>query len=191
MAFKPATVVFDACILYPFHLRNIVMQFAVDRLVDARWTDAIHDEWIRNLSANAPAIPIERLRRVQLRMNETLPSANIVEYQQHIPSLSLPDPKDHHVAAAGIAAQASVILTWNLRDFPMRELKKYSLRGENPDVFLSALYDEVAELTVASLARARRNLSKSHLSVSGFVDILRQHKLLRLAAKVRKHLADL
>ena len=38
----------DARILYPFHLRNI----AVNRLVEARWTDAIHDEWIRNLTAN-------------------------------------------------------------------------------------------------------------------------------------------
>lgn len=41
--------VFDACIPYPFHLRNILIQAAVDRLVEARWTDAIHDEWIQNL----------------------------------------------------------------------------------------------------------------------------------------------
>jgi hypothetical protein len=41
MAFEPSIAVFDACILYPFHLRNIVVQAAVDRLVDARWTDAI------------------------------------------------------------------------------------------------------------------------------------------------------
>jgi hypothetical protein len=62
MAFEPSVVIFDASILYPFHLRNIVVQIAVDRLVDARWTDEIHDEWIRNLVANRPAIPIERLR---------------------------------------------------------------------------------------------------------------------------------
>src|SRR4030088_1217397 len=41
MAFEPSIAVFRACILYPFHLRNIVVQAAVDRLVDARWTDAI------------------------------------------------------------------------------------------------------------------------------------------------------
>jgi hypothetical protein len=27
---------FDACVLYPFHFRNIVVQAAVDRLVEAR-----------------------------------------------------------------------------------------------------------------------------------------------------------
>jgi hypothetical protein len=42
MAFEPSVVVFDACILYPFHLRNIVVQASVDRLVEARWTDEIH-----------------------------------------------------------------------------------------------------------------------------------------------------
>src|SRR5215470_6750134 len=45
-AFEPAIAVFDACILYPFHLRNIVVQAAVDRLIHARWTDEIHEEWI-------------------------------------------------------------------------------------------------------------------------------------------------
>ena len=36
MAFEPSVAVFDACILYPFHLRNIIVQAAVDRLVEAR-----------------------------------------------------------------------------------------------------------------------------------------------------------
>ena len=38
MAFEPSVTVFDACILYPFHLRNVLVQGAVDRLVEARWT---------------------------------------------------------------------------------------------------------------------------------------------------------
>jgi len=32
----PSIVIFDACVLYPFHPRNIVVQIAVGRLVDAR-----------------------------------------------------------------------------------------------------------------------------------------------------------
>ena len=35
---EPSVAVFDACILYPFHLRNVLVQAAVDRLVEARWT---------------------------------------------------------------------------------------------------------------------------------------------------------
>src|SRR3984885_910906 len=80
MAFEPSVAVFDACILYPFHLRNIVVQAAVDRLVDARWTDEIHDEWIRNLAADAPTIPVERLHTTRRLMNDALPGATVSGY---------------------------------------------------------------------------------------------------------------
>lgn len=30
MAFEPSVAVFDACVLYPFHLRNILVQAAVN-----------------------------------------------------------------------------------------------------------------------------------------------------------------
>src|SRR5215470_11707976 len=85
MAFEPSVAVFDACILYPFHLRNIIVQTAVDRLVDARWTDAIHEEWIRNLTADAPAIPAERLEITRRLMNDALPMAMVSDYEEHIP----------------------------------------------------------------------------------------------------------
>jgi hypothetical protein len=62
MAFEPLVAVYDACVLYPFHLRNLLVQCAVDRLVEARWTNEIHEERIRNLSMNNPAIPISHLR---------------------------------------------------------------------------------------------------------------------------------
>jgi len=87
MAFEPPVVVFDACILYPFHLRNIVVQIAVDRLVDARWTDEIHDEWIRSVVANMPAIPIERLQITRRLMNDALPGAMVTGYQRHIQNI--------------------------------------------------------------------------------------------------------
>lgn len=105
MAFEPSVAVFDACILYPFHLRNIVVQAAVDRLVDARWTDAIHDEWIRNLAAGAPAIPVERLQTTRRLMNEALPMAMVNGYEHHIAVVNLPDPNDRHVVAAGNRCQ--------------------------------------------------------------------------------------
>ena len=84
MAFEPSIAVFDACILYPFHLRNIVVQAAADRLVEARWTDAIHEEWIRNLTADAPTIPIERLQVIRRLMNDALPMATVSGYEEHL-----------------------------------------------------------------------------------------------------------
>ena len=191
MAFEPSVAIFDACILYPFHLRNIVVQAAVDRLVEARWTDEIHDEWIRNVAAGALAVPIERLQNTRRLMNEAVPTATISGYEDHVPAVNLPDPKDRHVVAAGIAACASIILTWNLRHFPAKELKKFGLRRETPDAVLAELYDKIPELTISSLANARRNLNKTPVSASDFVNILDGQKLIQLAKRAQNHLADL
>ena len=89
MAFEPPVAVFDACILYPFHLRNIVVQAAVDRVVEARWTDEIHEEWIRNLVANAPAIPMARLENARRLMNEAVPTAMVRGHEDHIATVNL------------------------------------------------------------------------------------------------------
>ena len=90
MAFEPAVAVLDACILYPFHLRNVVVQAAVDRLVEARWTDEIHDEWIRNLAAGVPAIHPERLETARRLMNHVLPTAMVSGYESHVRLISSP-----------------------------------------------------------------------------------------------------
>jgi PIN domain len=191
MAFEPSVAVFDACILYPFHLRNIVVQAAVDRLVEARWTDEIHDEWIRNLAADTPTIPFERLQTTRRLMNDALPGATVGGYEDLIPTVNLPDPDDRHIVAAAIAAGASVILTWNLRDFPAAALKKYNLHRQTPDTFLADIYDQTPDLAVGSLANARRNLNKSRVSALDFVDILNNLKLGQLATRMRNRLTDL
>lgn len=191
MAFSPATVIYDACILYPFHLRNIVVQAAVDGLVNARWTDAIHDEWMRNLLANTPGLPAERLAVTKQLMDIALPEATVDGYEKHIETVDLPDPDDRHVAAAAIEAGASMIVTWNLRDFPVGELKKHGLVRQSPDTFLVGLYEQASDMLIGSLASARRNLSRSRVSASDFVAILREQRLAKLTARIEKHLGDL
>jgi hypothetical protein len=105
--------------------------------------------------------------------------------------VSLPDPDDRHVVAAAIAAGASIILTWNLKDFPAAALNKYGLRRRTPDAFLTGLYDNVPDLVVGSLANARRNLNKSRVSASDFIEILNHQNLTQLATRFRKRPTDL
>jgi predicted nucleic acid-binding protein len=125
MAFEPPVAVYDACVLYPFHLRNLLVQCAFDGLVKACWTDAIHDEWIRSLSANHPALPISLLVAARDLMKTALPKATVTGFETIISAITLPDPDDRHVVAAAVTARASVIVTWNVRDFPAAELHKY------------------------------------------------------------------
>ena len=72
------------------------------------------------------------------------------------PTVELPDPDDQHVVAAAMEAGASMIVTWNLRDFPVRELRKHDLARQTPDAFLVGLYEQAPDMLIALLANARR-----------------------------------
>jgi hypothetical protein len=138
-----------------------------------------------------PAIPPERLQHTRRLMELALPEARISGFHRHIGRLELPDPDDRHVVAAAIEAKASVILTWNQRDFPMATLKKHGLAGQAPDEFLVSLYERAAPLVVISLANARRHLSTSGVSARQFLDVLTAQKLTGLAQRLQRHAADL
>jgi hypothetical protein len=168
-----------------------MIQAAVDGLVQPRWSDEIHQEWIRNLMTGTLGIPSDRLQRTRRLMDNALPAATVRAYSVHIPAVSLPDPNDRHVVAAAIASGASMIITWNVQDFPMTELKKFGLRRQTPDTFLAHLCERIPDLTVGSLANARRNLTKSRVSALEFIDILKNQKLVRLTKQIQKRAADL
>jgi hypothetical protein len=55
---QPIIAIYDANILYPAPLRDLLIRIAQSGLVLARWSETIHDEWTRNvLKANLPTCP--------------------------------------------------------------------------------------------------------------------------------------
>ena len=42
-------VVYDACVLYHAPLRDLLMHLAMTDLFKAKWTEQIHQEWMRNV----------------------------------------------------------------------------------------------------------------------------------------------
>jgi len=63
------TVILDACVLYPAPLRSYLMYLASTGLFRARWSDQIHDEWIRNLLISRPEINPDALQRTRTLMD--------------------------------------------------------------------------------------------------------------------------
>ena len=53
--------VYDANILYPAPLRDLFVRIAQSGLVQAKWTETIHEEWIRNILKNRQDTTLERL----------------------------------------------------------------------------------------------------------------------------------
>ena len=76
----PATAVYDANVLYPAPLRDLFVRLAQAGLVRARWTDAIHDEWVRNVQADNPSLSPERLSRTRALMNDAVRDCLVTGY---------------------------------------------------------------------------------------------------------------
>lgn len=182
MVSSPPIAVYDACVLYPFQLRNLLVQCAADRLVDARWSNEIHDEWIRSLLARETKLTRARLEATRDLMERVLPQARVTGYEARIPTITLPDPDDRHVVAAAAEAGASVIVTWNIRDFPAAELRKHGLRKLTPDGFLTELYNARPDAVAASVESARRNLNLSQVSRPAYLGALQRQRLKRFVS---------
>ena len=156
--------VYDACVLYPAPLRDLLVRLARTGLFRARWTDAIHDEWIRSVLEDRPDLSAAQLARTRQLMNAAVRDCLITGYENRIDALSLPDPDDCHVLAAAIEAQAHVIVTFNLRDFPATALQPYGLERQHPDDFILrviSLNPTVIRETVETHQQALKNPPKT------------------------------
>ena len=61
---KDLIAVYDACVLYSAPLRDLLMRLAVADLCRAKWSEQIHQEWMRNLLADQPRITPAQVEQV-------------------------------------------------------------------------------------------------------------------------------
>lgn len=147
----------------------------------AQSNGCMHDEWMRNLAANTSGLSIDRLEATRDRMNAVLPEAVVQDHHPFIADLTLPDPDDRHVLAAAIAGKASVIVTWNLKDFAAKNLLAHGVTSKSPDDFLTDLRAAFPDALISSVRSARHNLRKTIPSVEAFVDALDQGGLTKFS----------
>jgi hypothetical protein len=81
------------------------MQVALSDLVQAKWTERIHDEWIRNLLENRSDLTRAQLDRTRQLMNRATRDSLVEGYESLVKSLQLPDDDDRHVLTAAIHAR--------------------------------------------------------------------------------------
>lgn len=179
MKSSPFTAVFDACVLYPAPLRDFLMWLALSGRFRARWTDLIHDEWVRNLLKNRPELDPANLQRTVECINAAVPDALVTDHEALIEGLTLPDPDDRHVLAAAIRCGASVIVTFNERDFPEDRLAPFGIEVQHPDEFIDNLFDLDQAAVVAAAQKQRRTLKNPPIDADRYLEILQRQGLIR------------
>jgi hypothetical protein len=179
MRHSPFTAIFDACVLYPAPLRDFLMWLGLSGRFRARWSQQSHEEWKRNLLLNRPDLTRAQLDRTSDLMDRAIPDGLVHGYQGLIAGLTLPDPDDRHVLAAAIRCGASVIVTFNQRDFPNELLASYGVESQHPDEFVDNLLDLDPAAVVAAAQRQRAQLKNPPADVDQYLDMLLRQGLVQ------------
>jgi len=181
----PVVAIYDANILYPAPLRDLFVRLAQAGLVQAKWTNVIHEEWMRNVLKDRPDLSPERLARTKALMDSAVRDCLVSDHEALIESLALPDPNDRHVLAAAIHGGASVIITYNLKDFTSDILSQHGIEALHPDEFLSDLLDEATDLVVATIKRQRESLRHPTKTTEELLDTFANQGLTQFVARLR------
>ena len=159
--------VLDADVLYALPLRDTLLSAAVEGCFIPLWSDRILDECIGNLLADGrlSATSAASLREA---LDTHFADALVADYRPHIARMRN-HPKDRHVAACAVAADARYIVTGNLRDFtPLPD------GGEaiHPDMFLCNLLETSPDRMRAALVAQSARLRKPPIDIPAIIALL-------------------
>lgn len=123
-------------------VRDYLMYADAEGLIRIRWSGRILREMSRNQVAQVASFTIEQAERLCELMNAAAPDALVEPTNQDFASfehIDLPDEGDRHVIAAAITADADVLCTSNIQDFPDEAMEFAGIMRLTPDLLLSAL----------------------------------------------------
>jgi predicted nucleic acid-binding protein len=179
------SVVLDTCVRYPAHLRDTMLRLAERGLYRALWSADIIEELRRNLIGVVDPSAVGHLLG---QMTAAFPDAEVTGYQPLIDGLTC-DPKDRHVLAAAVRANAGAIVTFNTTDFPDDSIRPYAIEVIHPDTFLLDLLDLAPGAMVDELSRQAVANRRVPRTLPGTLDALERAGAPAFADEVRRRTA--
>ena len=149
------TCVLDTNVIYPVEVRDLLFWFAHYELYTPKWSVHIFDEWMGVMARNG--VPEEEILKRVEKANKAFPDALVTKYEALIELLNLPDLKDRHVLAAAIKTNANVIVTNNLKDFPLEVLEPLGISAKSADDFLTDIIDLNPEKAIQAFRKMVMN----------------------------------
>lgn len=148
---------FDACVLIPINLCDLVLRLAEAEVFTPLWTEEILDEVERNLVTGI-GLPREKAARRMQFMVAAFPEAMVTGYRPLTDSMTC-ESKDRHVLAGAVRSGAEALVTANLKDFPLKSTAPYDVEVVHPDTFLLEQLDLHGKETLQVIREtaARRN----------------------------------
>jgi len=154
------------------YLRDTLLRMAEAELYQVHWSQEILDGATRNL-VEAGRMTNSKAMRLQEMLKNAFPEA-MVEVPPELIAVMSNDPGDRHVLAAAVIAQATVIVTFNLKHFKSVALDPWGIEAQHPDVFLTHLHDLFPELVTAVVQQQAMDLQRPPLTVNELLILLSQ-----------------
>jgi hypothetical protein len=180
------TVFFDANVFYGARLRSLVLFLAQTKLFRARWSDAVHEEWIENLLRKRPDLRRENLLKTRQLMDQAVPDCLVSGYEPLVAGLNLPDPGDRHVLAAAILTRAHAIVTFNGADFPADYLSGFRLSSKHPDDFLPDTLSLEPAIFAEAVLKDFEHYQRPALSFESYISALAAAGVPKTSALLRE-----
>lgn len=153
-------------------MRSLIIWLAQTGLFRAKWSEDVHMEWISNLIKSRPDLVPENLESTRRAMDDAVPDCLATEYSALVPILELPDPNDRHILAAAICSHASVLVTFNLTDFPDVELAKYKMHAKHPDDFILDVFGIDEDASMQAVQYDLVHYKQPKLTVDSYIESL-------------------
>lgn len=164
------------------------MELAAAGLFRAKWSEQIHDEWIRNVLKNRKDLTPEQLSRTKDLMNAAVPDSMVDGYSDLLPALLLPDADDRHVLAAAIVSSSDAIVTFNLSDFPRKTVSKYDIEVLHPDDFIFHQFGLNNAGVIIAAQRCRARLKNPPRTAAEYLETLERQGLPKTVGELREYL---
>ena len=116
------------------------------------------------------------------------PDAEVTGYRSLIDGLTC-DPKDRHVLAAAVRADAAAIVTFNIGDFPTASLEPFEIEVIHPDTFLLDQLDLAPSPVIDELARQATANRREPKTLPSLLDALGKAGAPSFADEVRRRTA--
>jgi predicted nucleic acid-binding protein len=164
--------VLDTNVIFPVIIRDLLFWFAHYDLYTPKWSDNIFAEWKTVMLRKG--IPEEEAEKRTQKANLAFPDARVQNYYALVEQLELPDLDDRHVLAAAIKANANIIVTNNLKDFPEEYLDSFGLKAKTADDFLTDMIDLNADIAVKAFREMVLNKRNPAMDEYQVLDSLRK-----------------
>lgn len=175
----------DTCAVYGVTVTDVLLRLADEGAFRPLWSEEVLEELRRNLVKNG-VDPMAVGRRIAA-MTEHFPDAMVEGYGSLVEGMTC-HPKDRHVLAAAARANAEVLVTFNVKDFPPLSVAGLDIEVVHPDAFLLDQLDLYPGKTMRVLQSMVEIYDSPPLNMSDLLRILSSAGVPEFADEARRHI---